>query len=142
MSMLASEQSPDEPRAGSHNARLIREFWRRMNRNDFAHAAELCAEHLALEWPQSGERIRGRKNFALVNEHYPANGPWRFTVRRVAADELGGASDVEVTDGVVSARAVSFFEIQGHEITNITEYWPDPFEPADWRTELTERTES
>lgn len=140
-----SKSDPGRPERsssrGADHAALIEEFWRRMNTNDFSYAAQLCSEQLVVEWPQSGERILGRRNFALINEQYPAHGPWRFTVRRVVSDERGGVSDVEVTDGAVDAQAVTFFEIEDGEISRMVEYWPEPFEPADWRVEWTERVD-
>ena len=32
--------------------------------------AELGSEKMVQEWPQSGERIRGRENILAVNQHY------------------------------------------------------------------------
>ena len=46
---------------------------------------ELASEDLVQEWPQSGERIRGRDNVIAVNEHYEgATGTApRMTLRRI-----------------------------------------------------------
>jgi ketosteroid isomerase-like protein len=104
-----------------------------MNRNDWRGAAALLHDDFVLEWPQSGERIRGREHFVEVNARYPAAGPWRFTVHRVVADARGVATDVGVTDGAVVARAVSFFELRDGLVWRITEFWPEPFPPAAWR---------
>ena len=57
-----------------NNKRLIEDFWIIMATNDFYAAANLLHDDFTLEWPQSGERIRGRQNFALVNTYYPAEG--------------------------------------------------------------------
>jgi hypothetical protein len=63
----------------NEDRRVIERFWAAMNVNDFRSASELLHDEYVLEWPQSGERIRGRANFVAVNEHYPAVGPWRVT---------------------------------------------------------------
>ena len=125
---------------GEENRRLIERFWEVMGSNDFRAVGDLLHDEYVLEWPQSGERVRGRENFAAVNEQYPAAGPWGFTVHRIVADATGGASDVTVTDGVTVDRAVSFFEVRDGRIWRMTEYWPDPFEPADWRALWVERS--
>ena len=62
-------------------------------------------------------------------------------MRRLVADEQGVASDVTVTDGALTARAFSFFEVRNGLIWRMTEYWPDPFEAADWRAQWVERME-
>jgi hypothetical protein len=36
-------------------------------------------------------------------------------------------SDVSVSDGVQSARAISFFSLSGGRIVRLVEYWPEPF---------------
>ena len=120
---------------------VVERFWRTMNENDWHAAGRLLHDDYVLDWPQSGERIRGRDNFVAVNAHYPAAGRWHFTVRRLVADEQGVASDVTVTDGALTARAVSFFEVRDGLIWRMTEYWPDPFEPAAWRARWVERME-
>ncbi len=102
---------------------------------------EVISDDYVQEWPQSGERIRGRDNFVAVNARYPAAGRWRFDLLRLVADEGGAASEVAVTDGAVVARAVSFFEVRDGLIQRMTEYWPDPFEAADWRAPWVERTD-
>lgn len=63
-----------------------------MNTNDFGAAGQLLADGYRLECPQSGETVRGRDNFARLNQSYPANGVWRSpftgsspTVRRSSA---------------------------------------------------------
>jgi len=87
---------------------VVHVFWRLMATNDFYCLKQILAEDFVLEWPQSKERIRGAKTFAQINAEYPANGPWRFTVHRVFGNGEHAVSDVSVTDGVVSARAISF----------------------------------
>ncbi len=118
---------------------LIARFWAAMNANDFAGAGELLHDDYELDWPQSGERIRGRANFVAVNAHYPAAGPWRVTVDRLVAEGDEVASQVTVTDGVVVARAITFSTVRDGRIWRQAEYWPDPFAPPPWRAQWTER---
>jgi ketosteroid isomerase-like protein len=121
---------------------VIEHFWKTMNTNDFRAVGRLLHDDFLLEWPQSGERIRGAENFVAMNELYPAAGPWRFTVNRVVAGGPTGASDVTVTDGERVDRAVTFFELRDGRIWRVTEYWPDPFPPAAWRTSLVDTCET
>jgi ketosteroid isomerase-like protein len=117
---------------------VIERFWQTMNTNDFPAVGRLLHDDFLLEWPQSGERIRGRENFVAMNERYPAAGRWRFTVSRMLTDGSRGVSDVTVTDGERVDRAVTFFELRDSRIWRMTEYWPEPFAPAEWRRSLVE----
>ena len=118
--------------------RVIEQFYAAMNTNDFRAAGEWLHADYILEWPQSGERVRGKENFIAINQNYPAAGPWRFTIQQLVADEMGVASDVVVTDGAVTARAITFSEIRDGKIYRQTEYWPDPFDPVADRAQWVE----
>ena len=120
---------------------LIEAFWERMATNDFTAVAPLVAPAFTLDWPQTGERIRGAENFARVNAEYPAQGPWRFTVNRIVVGDGEAVSDVTVTDGAITARAISFFTIVEGRITQIVEHWPEPSAPHANRAHLVERME-
>src|SRR6185437_15550773 len=114
---------------------LIERYWQTMNSNDFRAVGELLHDDFVLDYPQSGERIRGREHNALINERYPSPGPWSFVVERLLVSDVGAVSDVRVRGAEVEARAISFFEVRDGLIWHITEYWPDPFEAPDWRAQ-------
>lgn len=119
-------------------AEAIHEFWRLMATNDFDSVAAVLSPEFVLEWPQSNERIRGAARFARMNREYPAHGPWRFTIHRIVGGENDAVSDVSVTDGVQSARAISFFDVQGGKITRLVEFWPEPYPAPANRAHLVE----
>lgn len=118
---------------------LVREFWRRMASNDFASLHAVLDEHLVVEWPQSRERIVGAANFVRMNAEYPAHGRWRFVLNRLLASGDEVVTQVSLTDGVQKAEPVSFFTVRGGKIVAMTEYWPEPFEPAANRAHLVSR---
>lgn len=118
---------------------VAREFWRLMDTNDFDAVGAVLAPEFVLEWPQSRERIRGAERFARMNAEYPAHGPWSFTIHRLVGGEAEAVSDVTVTDGVQTARAISFFEVRVGRITRLVEYWPEPYEAPAHRAHLVER---
>lgn len=112
---------------------IVERFWLAMQTNDFKAAAEFLHDDFLLEWPQSGEQIRGRANFIAVNENYPAHGRWQFTVHRLTAERDEVVSDVGVTDGVVQGRAITFSTVREGRIVHQVEFWPAPFDPPAWR---------
>src|SRR5262245_58641755 len=128
--------------AGEANRQLVERFWQTMNTNDWRAVGELLHDEYVLDWPQTGERIRGRGNFAAVNAHYPIADPWRFTLHHLVADGQGAASDVTASSPLVAARALSFFEVRDGLIWRMTEFWPDPFQAETWRAQWVEPIES
>ncbi|HJX93536.1 MAG TPA: nuclear transport factor 2 family protein [Pyrinomonadaceae bacterium] len=109
---------------------VMKKYWSLMQSNDFQSVGQVLSDDFVLEWPQSGERIRGRENFSAMNEEYPAHGRWRFTINRLIGDDVQAVTDVSLTDGVQVARAISFFSIADGKIQKMVEFWPDPF-PAE-----------
>jgi ketosteroid isomerase-like protein len=120
---------------------VAHEFWRLMETNDFRSVTAVLAQDFMLEWPQTGERIRGAERFVRMNQEYPAHGPWRFTINRIVGDESEAVSDVTVTDGVRTDRAITFFTVARGKITRVVEFWPEAASPASNRTHLTEPME-
>jgi ketosteroid isomerase-like protein len=121
---------------------IVARFWVVMQTNDFKAAGELLHDDYILEWPQSGERIRGRENFIAVNENYPAHGSWSFTLHRLIAEGEQVVSDVSVTDGVILGRAITFSTIREGKIIRQLEFWPESFQRPDWRKEWVENIQT
>lgn len=120
---------------------VVKEFYRRMNTNDFHFAGQILSDSYVLEWPQSKERIRGRDNFVAVNEEYPANGRWLFTINRIVGNVTEAVSDVSITDGTQVARAITFTIVQDGKIVKQVEFWPDNYDAPDNRKHLIEMME-
>lgn len=118
---------------------VVERFWAVMQTNDFHAAGDLLHDDYVLEWPQSGERIRGRENFVAINMQYPASGRWNFAVHLILANGDQAVSDVSVTDGVISARAITFSIISDGKILRQVEFWPDSFEAPAWRAQWVEK---
>jgi ketosteroid isomerase-like protein len=110
-----------------------------MQSNRWEDLAPLLHDDFTLDFPQSQERLRGRDNFIALNAEYPAAGRWQFTVQRLIADAHSSVTEVDVTDGSLQARVISFFEMRDGYIWRMTEYWPDPFPAPSNRSHLVER---
>ena len=119
---------------------VVRQFWAAMQRNDFRAAGALLHDAYLLEWPQSGERVRGRDNFVAINQRYPAVGKWHFTVNRLLSEGDQVVTDVSIRDeGTTSGRAITFSVVRDGRIIHQVEFWPDPFPAAEWRAQWVER---
>lgn len=119
---------------------VVQAFWEAMQRNDFRAAGDLLADDYLLEWPQSGERVRGRANFVAVNAEYPAVGRWHFAINHVVTEGELVVTDVSVRDeGSTCGRVITFSTVRAGQIARQVEFWPDPFAPAEWRAQWVER---
>jgi limonene-1,2-epoxide hydrolase len=115
-------------------------FWAAMQDNDWNRAAEHLAENCAVDWPCSGERVLGRRNFAAVQARYPTRtGRWTFDIQRLVVDGPTAVSEVTASDGDQSARVIAFSTIRDDQIVAQVEYWPAAYDPPADRADLTVR---
>jgi ketosteroid isomerase-like protein len=103
---------------------------------------ELAADDFVEEWPQSGERIRGRDNAKAINDNYPqmTGSDPRVKLRRVSGE--GAHWVVEGTIDYGDGTPVSYVgvaELRDGKIVRITEYFASPFEAPAWRSQWVER---
>jgi hypothetical protein len=100
---------------------------------DEAEAAEIFAADAVVEWPQSGERIRGKPHIIALHEASPAS--IRIHIRRAL-----GCGDLWVTeatityDGVRSSKAVFIMEFRDGKVVRETDYFGDAFEAPAYRS--------
>ena len=116
----------------------VSQFWRLMASNDFQSVTKVLSPEFLLEWPQSREFIRGPERFALMNSEYPSYGSWSFTMHRMVVANRDVVTDVTVSDGVQTARAISFFTVEAGLITLLRDFWPEPYDPPANRAHLVE----
>jgi ketosteroid isomerase-like protein len=118
---------------------IVSAFWTAADGRDWATFAELLADDVVYEAPQSHERVTGKEAYLRFNiEGFPTD--WHVTIVRVVADELGGAASwIEITDEDGTHPGLSFFEIRDERIVTITDFWPQEYEPLAGRARLTER---
>jgi hypothetical protein len=113
--------------------------WAASDANDFDVEHEIYRADAVLEYPQSGERIRGRSNIQASRFAQPNSK--RFRVRRiVGAGNLWVTEFILIYDGRPS-YTVSVMEFQDGKVARETQYFADPFEPGPSRAHLVERME-
>jgi ketosteroid isomerase-like protein len=117
---------------------IVRKFWEAMQTNDYRAAGECLGNDFVLEWPQSKERLRGRENFAQMNEEYITHGRWNFVINNLVGNEIEAVSDVTVSDEAVRARAITFSTIRNGKIIRQVEFWPEDYPAPENRRHLVE----
>lgn len=112
---------------------IVLSYWEAMRSNDFDRASEWLSEDFECIWPLTSEVIVGRTNFAALNAQYPSEGVWTFTLNSIVAEHNQVVTDVTVSDGVRSDRAITFHTIENGRISKQTEFWPEPYDAPKWR---------
>ena len=110
--------------------------WAASDANDFEREHQLYREDAVLEYPQSGERIRGRQNIKSSRAAQPNRK--RFAVRRII-----GAGELWVTEFVLTydgrpSYTVSIMEFIEDKVARETQYFAEPFEPGPSRARWVE----
>jgi hypothetical protein len=129
---------PEDMEMDDRTVRLALErHWAASDASDFEVEHEIYREDAILDYPQSGERLRGRRN--IQQSRFVQPNKKRFTVRRIV-----GSGDVWVTELILSyddipSYAVSIMEFREGLVAHETQYFADRFEPAPSRVNLVER---
>ena len=115
----------------------LERHWDASDASDFEVEHEIYREDAVLHYPQSGERIRGRRN--IQESRFVQPNKKRFTVQRMI-----GSGNLWVTEFVLSydgkpSYTVSIMEFRDGKVANETQYFADPFDPAPSRAHLVER---
>jgi hypothetical protein len=115
----------------------LKRHWDASDASDFEVEHEIYREDAVLDYPQSGERIRGRHNIQESRSVQPNKK--RFTIRRMV-----GSGDLWVTEFVLTydgkpSYVVSIMEFREGRVVHETQYFADRFEPGSSRAHLVER---
>jgi SnoaL-like domain len=115
----------------------LKRHWDASDASDFEVEHEIYREDAVLDYPQSGERIRGRQNIQESRSVQPNKK--RFTIRRMV-----GSGDLWVTEFVLTydgkpSYVVSIMEFSEGRVVHETQYFADRFEPGSSRAHLVER---
>ena len=113
--------------------------WAASDANDFEREHAIYAEDAVLDYPQSGERMRGRRAIQASRQAQPNHK--RFAVRRIV-----GAANLWVTEFVLTydgqpSHVVSIMEFDGDKVARETQYFGDAFEPGPSRARWVDRME-
>jgi hypothetical protein len=105
----------------------LERHWSESDLSDFKAEHEIYHDDAVLDYPQSGERIRGRQNIQESRTVQPNKK--RFEVRRIV-----GGGDLWITEFVLSydgvpSYTVSIVEFRDGLVTHETQYFADRFAP-------------
>src|SRR3954465_11015248 len=103
----------------------LRQHWEASGRGEVDAEHAIYAADAILDYPQSGERFRGRSRIQAQRGGHPAER--HFTLRRIlGGGDLWGSEGV-IPYGGVPTYSVSVMEIADGLVTHETQYFADPF---------------
>ena len=135
-----NSQPQPAPSAATRDQQIraaLDQHWAASNANDSETEHLIYHDDAVLDYPQSGERTRGRANIQKQRSIQPNQK--RFTIRRVV-----GSGDLWVTEYILSydnkpSYTVSIMEFTGLKVAHETQYFADPFSAPAFRAYLVER---
>ena len=122
--------------AENENRKALDRHWAASDANDFDAEHDIYRDDAVLEYPQSGERIRGRHNIQASRAAQP--NAKRFSVRRITGEGDFWVSEFIITYDGQPSYSVSIMEFLDGKVSRETQYFGDPFEPGASRAHLVE----
>jgi len=129
------------------NRTTVEQFVQAMMKNDVEAQDRLLSDDFVEEYPQSGERIRGKDNRRAIIENYPGGtpresnasdaGPWAPAISG-AGDRFTVVGQIKYPNGE-TWHLVSLVELRDGKINRITDYFAAPFEAPAWREPYVEK---
>src|ERR1700742_3830427 len=114
----------------------LERHWDASDVGDFKVEHEIYDEDAVLDYPQSGERIRGRRN--IQESRFVQPNKKRFTVRRIIGSGDLWVTEFELSYDDVPSYTVSIMEFRDGLVAHETQYFADHFDPAPSRAHLVE----
>jgi hypothetical protein len=119
------------------NQTALKEHWAASAAGDLEAEHRIYDENALCEYPQSGEKIRGRHNLQALRGHHPGK-PSGFGIRRIT-----GAGDLWVTEYVIDYegkpfQTVSIMEFRDGRVVHEIQYFTEPFQAPAWRSQWVE----
>ena len=127
---------PDQFSKDQQIRAALHQHWAASDANDFEIEHLIYHEDAVLEYPQSGERTRGRSNIQSQRSSQPSNK--RFSIRRII-----GSGELWVTEFILTydskpSYTVSIMEFKGDKVARETQYFADPFVAPAFRAQWIE----
>jgi hypothetical protein len=115
----------------------LRQHWAASDANDFDDEHRIYRDDAILEYPQSGERLRGRQNIQASRAAQP--NAKRFTVRRIIGGGNVWVSELVLTYDGQPFYVVSVMEFEDGEVVRETQYFGEAFDPGPSRAQWVEQ---
>jgi hypothetical protein len=114
----------------------IQQHWEASESGDIDTEHAIYADDAILDYPQSGERFRGRSKIQAQRGGHPAER--RFSIRRILGGGEVWVSECIITYDGAPTYSVSVMELTDGRVSHETQYFADPFPASPGRAALAE----
>jgi len=141
------------------NRQIVDRFMEAGTNNQIDIQEQCLAEDVIEDYPQSGERIRGRTNRRALIENYPgrAEREWSGKAGTIVGDDqwvmtpamslvrINGSGERFTATALINYpngetwHIIQLIELRGGKIAKLTTYFAEPFEAPAWRAKWVER---
>jgi ketosteroid isomerase-like protein len=118
----------------------LNNHWQASAAGDLDAEHDIYADDVICDYPQSGERILGRMNLQALRGHHPGK-PSGFEVRRIQGEGNLWITEYTITYQGRAACTVSIMEFRDGKVIHETQYFAEPFEAPEWRSQWVRRME-
>ncbi len=120
----------------SEKREALEEHWHASEIGDTEVEHAIYSTDAILDYPQSGERFRGRDTITAQRGAHPASR--HFTVLRIVGSADLWVSECIITYDGAASYSVSIMEFADGYVVHETQYFADAFGAPEWRTALAE----
>jgi ketosteroid isomerase-like protein len=138
-----NDQQTKEQSSGAREQEIraaLDQHWAASDANDFETEHLIYHEDAVLDYPQSGERTRGRHNIQGQRASQPSKK--RFTVRRIIGGGNLWVTELVITYDGKPSYTVSIMEFRDDKVARETQYFADPFPAPASRAQWVERIDT
>jgi hypothetical protein len=126
-----------EPRLNADLRIALERHWSASDAGDFEAEHDIYAEDAILEYPQSGESIRGRPGIQASRMAQPDKK--QFSLQRMLGSGDLWTSELVVTYAGRPSHVVSIMEFESDKVVRETQYFGEPFAPGPSRAQWVDR---
>jgi ketosteroid isomerase-like protein len=119
-------------------AALIEQHYEGLLTGDEAAFQALIHDDFVQDWPQSGERVRGKEACLSIARNYPG-GPPRFSIVRISGegDHWVVEAAARYPDGA-DYHVVALLELRDGKVARETDYFGPSYPAPEWRQQWVE----
>ncbi len=120
---------------------VLERYWQALSDGDFEAVGSLFSDDVVVEWPQSGERVRGKEACLSIYRSYPGGSPRFGQLSRILGrDDLWVAEAfVDYPDGKRYV-VVAVVELADGKIAHEIDYFAEQLPAPEWRMQWVEQT--
>jgi ketosteroid isomerase-like protein len=137
---VKAKTQPEQSMQEEQIRAALDQHWAASDANDFETEHRIYHDDAVLEYPQSGERTRGRSN--IQNQRASQPNKKRFSIRRIIGSGKLWVTEFILTYDGKPSYTVSIMEFEGDKVVRETQYFADPFVAPAFRAQWVERMDT